>query len=314
MIFGSICSGIEGASVAWLPLGWRCAWMAEIDPFCCAVLKHHYPEVPNYGDFTQIGVTVKAEPVDLIVGGTPCQDFSIAGFRAGLAGSRGQLTLEFIRLIDRMRPRWVVWENVPGVLSIDHGRAFGTFLGALGKCGYGFAYRILDARRFLPQSRPRVFVVGHIGGLWQRAAAVLFERASLSGNSASRRTTQKVASTIPAHRTAGGGCYKIARCLTIGEGRRQDYETCTFVPSRKRGVRRLTPRECERLQGFPDDYTLVPYRRKLASDGPRYRALGNSFAVPVVRWLGQRIQMVEKSLNLWRGVNGLEAVRGGGST
>jgi DNA (cytosine-5)-methyltransferase 1 len=304
--------------------------MAEIDPFCCAVLKHHYPEVPNHGDFTQIGVTVDAEPVDLIVGGTPCQDFSVAGLRAGLAGSRGQLTLEFIRLVDRMRPRWVVWENVPGVLSIDRGRAFGAFLGALGECGYGFAYRILDAEHFrIPQRRRRVFVVGYPGD-WRPPAAVLFERASLSGNSASRRTTQKVTSTSPAHRTGGSGCHKIARCLTVGEGRRQDYETCTFVSISPTldasygrlygqdnqhlasggglfcfrtkaqttiGVRRLTPRECERLQGFPDDYTLVPYRRKLASDSPRYRALGNAFAVPVVRWLGQRIQMVEKALN-----------------
>jgi DNA (cytosine-5)-methyltransferase 1 len=317
MIFGSICSGIEGASVAWLPLGWRCAWMAEIDPFCCAVLKYHYPEVPNYGDFTQIGVTVKAEPVDLIVGGTPCQDFSVAGLRAGLAGSRGQLTLEFIRLIDRMRPRWVVWENVPGVLSIDRGRAFGTFLGALGKCGYGFAYRILDARYLgVPQRRRRVFVVGYLGN-WRPPAAVLFERASLSGGSASRRTTQEGAPNIPVHRTAGSGCHTIARCLTVGEGRRQDYETCTFVPVNNQTmyqVRRLTPRECERLQGFPDDYTLVPYRGKLASDGPRYKALGNAFAVPVIRWLGQRIETVENSLSLRRGIDGLETVRGGGST
>jgi DNA (cytosine-5)-methyltransferase 1 len=329
MIFGSVCSGIEAASVAWLPLGWRCAWVAEIDPFCRAVLKHHYPEVPNYGDFTQIGITVKPEPVDIIIAGTPCQDFSIAGLRAGLAGSHGQLTLEFIRLINRIRPQWVVWENVPGILSIDCGRAFGTFLAALGKCGYGFAYRILNAQYFgVPQRRRRVFVVGYFGD-WRPAAAVLFERASLSSSSTSCKTTQAVTPFFPAcdfrskdDLNCNGKSIiirylKVARCLTTGEGHGHDYETCTFVPVINRAtydVRRLTPRECERLQGFPDDYTLVPYRRKLAPNGPRYRALGNTFAVPVVRWLGQRIQIIEDSLNLRRSMDGLEAIRRSSST
>jgi DNA (cytosine-5)-methyltransferase 1 len=190
MRYGSICSGIEAATVAWHGLGWEPAFFSEIDNFPRAVLQHHYPDVPLHGDFTTINGDEYGH-IDLLVGGTPCQDFSIAGLRAGLAGERGNLTLEFARLVDRMRPQWIVWENVPGVLSIDGGRAFGSFLGALAEIGYGFAYRILDAQYFgVPQRRRRVFVVGYFGD-WRRAAAVLFERESLLGNPAPRREAGK---------------------------------------------------------------------------------------------------------------------------
>ena len=174
----SVCSGIEAASVAWEPLGWTPNCFAEIDPFACAVLKQRFPKVPNRGDFT----TIKDERTDLLVGGTPCQDFSVAGLRAGLDAPRGNLTLEFLALAGRMRPQWLVWENVPGVLSIDGGRTFGTILGLLGQLGYGYAYRVLDAQYCgVPQQRRRVFVVGYLGD-WRPPAAVLFERHSLSGN------------------------------------------------------------------------------------------------------------------------------------
>ena len=121
--------------MAWHPLGWRPAWFAEIDPFCSALLTFHYPEVHNHGDFTEIGSN--AGPVDLLCGGTPCQDFSIAGLRKGLDGERGNLTLEFVKLVGRLRPRWLVWENVPGVLSIDGGRAFGALGGGWQNSGMG---------------------------------------------------------------------------------------------------------------------------------------------------------------------------------
>jgi DNA (cytosine-5)-methyltransferase 1 len=160
--YGSVCSGIEAASVAWEPLGWRPAWVAEIDPFARAVLAHHYPEVRNLGDFTairghwlrRIGTT----PVEHLVGGTPCQAFSVAGHRLGVDDPRGNLTLEFLRAVKRLRPRWVVWENVPGVLSIDSGRTFGTILRTLAQLGYGTAYRILDAQhlRSAPAPPPRL--------------------------------------------------------------------------------------------------------------------------------------------------------------
>lgn len=136
MIYGSVCSGIEAASVAWHPLGWRAAFLSEIDAFPRAVLRHHYPSVPCHGDFT----TIKDgdyEPIDILVGGTPCQSFSVAGLRGGLADERGNLALEYLRLAERLRPRWIVWENVPGVLSSGGGRDFGSFLGGWANSGMG---------------------------------------------------------------------------------------------------------------------------------------------------------------------------------
>ena len=477
MKYGSVCSGIEAATAAWHPLGWQPAFFSEIEPFPRAVLAHHYPTVPLHGDFTSIGAD-QYGAIDLLVGGTPCQSFSIAGLRGGLDDDRGNLALEFLRLADRTRARWVVWENVPGVLSSNGGRDFGAILGGMVEIGYGFAYRVLDAQFFgVAQRRRRVFVVGYLGD-WRRAAAVLFERHSLSGHPAPRRETgQSVARSIRAqsqssHREdsdnfvaewpadiaptlnaafgskqgledqhIGGGLdyLSLAQCLTTGTGQRYDAETETLIPMhgggfdviafskgdhgadagmnvcptiRKGGdgggnmpaiafdwqsggdsrgldpkptaqlqrsqvpavaypintqmalrgadtsntsregigvgddgdpaftlqaahshavafqssqsgvrigdthatldanngsrrhngiatasaVRRLTPRECERLQGFPDDWTLIPYRNKPADqcpDGPRYKALGNSMAVPVMRWIGERIAAVE---------------------
>ena len=193
-----MCSGVEAVTVAWhdikksdgTPAGWKPAFFSDIEKFPRAVLAHHYPDVPLHGDFTTIGEKDYA-PIDLLVGGTPCQSFSIAGLRKGLADDRGNLALEFIRLAERTKPRWVLWENVPGVLSIDGGRAFGTFLGGLAECGYGFAYRILDAQYFgVPQRRRRVFVVGYLGD-WRPPAAVLFERESLRGDTAPRREARE---------------------------------------------------------------------------------------------------------------------------
>jgi DNA (cytosine-5)-methyltransferase 1 len=203
--FLSLFSGIEAASVAWLPLGWTCVAVSEIEAFPCAVLRHHYPDVPNLGDVTQFKEWPDAD-FDVLVGGSPCQSFSIAGLRRGLDDPRGNLTLTYLAVVDRYRPRWVVWENVPGVLSIDGGRTFGAFLYALGKLGYGFAYRVLDAQYFgVPQRRRRVFVVGYLGD-WRLAAAVLFERASLRGDHPPRRKSgQSVAPTISVRTRGGGG-------------------------------------------------------------------------------------------------------------
>ena len=328
--------------MAWHGLGWEPAFFSDIEKFPVAVLQHHYPDVPCHGDFT----TIKDDeygPIDLLVGGTPCQSFSVAGLRGGMDDERGNLALEFIRLAQRKRPQWVVWENVPGVLSSNGGRDFGSFLGALAEIGYGFAYRVLDAQYFgVAQRRRRVFVVGYLGD-WRRAAAVLFERESLSGNPApSREEGEKVAPTLTqgfgqrgvcTDSIANGGyaigcaevspavttgppfsrtgnerveceaivpmqAFKVANCLThrmhkginttVDEGQTPVIETY--------GVRRLTPTECERLQGFPDSYTQIPWRNKPAEncpDGPRYKALGNSMAVPVMRWIGERIQGVQ---------------------
>jgi DNA (cytosine-5)-methyltransferase 1 len=511
MRYLSVCSGIEAVSVAWQPLGWQPAAFAEIDPFCCWLLcsryrasrPQHMPSpndapthkeakqraaairnvvalpadgaIVNFGDFTKIGAE-HVGAIDLLAGGTPCQSFSIAGKRAGLDDPRGNLTIEFARLADRVRPTWLVWENVPGVLSIDGGRTFGAFLRMLVECGYGVAYRVLDAQHFgVPQRRRRVFVVGYLGD-WRVAAAIFLEFHGLSGYPPPRREARKdLAPPLSARAHGGGGLGTdfdldggLIRQLAFGGNNtagpidvataanacasasgRMDFETETFIthslsadgfdasedgtgrgvpliagtlrtrygassgrdlsdssallplafnlrgreggampeaadaasvrsasggssnsyvafsakdygadvdeiaptlrgmghesshangggqvavaftlhgsdgtastatPTDVAGsvrtkppgsienssttiaqqgmaVRRLTPRECERLQGVPDDYTLVEYRGKLAADGPRYRALGNSMAVPVMRWIGQRIAAVHE--------------------
>jgi DNA (cytosine-5)-methyltransferase 1 len=523
MKYLSVCSGIEAATVAWHPLGWQAVGFSEIEKFPSQVLSHHYPDVPNLGDMTKFKEWNLESNIDVFVGGTPCQSFSVAGLRKGLDDPRGNLMLTYLAIADKYRPRWLVWENVPGVLSSNGGKDFGTFLGGLGELGYGFAYRVLDAQYFgVAQRRRRVFVVGCLGD-WRSAAAVLFERHSLSGNPAPRREkrqgfasssgrgtqsgfdcgveltgplsardykdagtdgmntnsakmipvvkqwpaeitstldttfgtkqgledqhvnagcpmfvpsqpisfdmaqiTSKVNGTrvepdLPVSTLAKGSQMHVA--LSVYENHPADSrvqemgEVCSTVTSRwgtgggntpmvtqpitfssvqsnqfinaksevsqtleaknpmavavgtdlyngaitgdvaatmtksmsgtgtgptamqpmgyniapgkgqlkddihvtdadttktldasgsnpamhqggaailqKMAVRRLLPRECERLQGFPDDYTDIKPNGKQTSDGPRYKALGNSMAVPVMAWIGKRIQEVE---------------------
>lgn len=460
MRFGSICSGIEAASQAFGPLDWKAQWFSEIEPFPCAVLKTHYPDVPNLGDMTKIrdNEVFKNATVDLICGGTPCQSFSIAGLRKGMDDARGNLALEFIRICAAAKPRWVLWENVPGALSSWSGSNpprdlqpeqrvedteasdFGCFLEALREIGYGFAYRVFNAEYFgVPQSRRRIFVVGYFGD-WRPAAAVLLESKMLRGDIAEggekgeavagdiendigadgkplsfkirggcegggkgylgsedklftiastqdqnilvpkayrwqneksgivptdKLSTLKSNGTTTDERTVGafimatgqGGaeilegrvptlnCNHEAPIVFRGEGRSKYKETHTAGPVRACGakqsdtnlvvsafkqrpegdiiqsekaynisttsnasagntaknlcgasVRRLTPLECERAQGFPDNYTQIPYKGKPADkcpDGPRYKAIGNSWAVPCAAWIGKRIQMFE---------------------
>ncbi len=444
MKYGSVCSGIEAASKAWEPLGWKPAWFSEIEPFPSAVLAHHWPEVTNLGDMTKIADAVRAgdvEAPDVLVGGTPCQAFSIAGLREGLSDDRGQLTLSYVELANaidaKRRERGepesiIVWENVPGVLS-SKDNAFGCFLAGLagesselqpagGKwthagCVSGpervIAWRVLDAQFFgVAQRRRRVFVVASARKGFD-PAAVLFELDSVRRDSAPRRETQKAVAALTArgvgtcgaddnqaqaghliaqcasgdisHTLKGegfdgsedgtgrgtpviafgggntSGNIDVAACLTA-KGQRIDFEVETFavhgtqdpdtnrelahtlgrnngqenaivtepftlaIRGRSEGstvevrndgtanalltpnggragmgvgaigwgmqVRRLTPIECERLQGFPDNHTLIGWRGKDATecpDGPRYKAIGNSMAVPVMRWIGERI-------------------------
>jgi len=225
MRYLSVCSGIEAATVAWHPLGWTPVGFSEIEAFPSAVLAHHYPNIPNYGDMTQHEQwPIERGAIDLLVGGTPCQSFSVAGLRKGLKDPRGGLMLTYLEIAQRLRPRWVVWENVPGVLSSNGGRDFGSFLGALGELGYGWAYRVLDAQwcrtyrhpRAVPQRRRRVFVVGCLGD-WDAAAAVLFERESVRRDPAARRTPGQ-GTAANAEAGAGAGCYwngeQIAAALT----------------------------------------------------------------------------------------------------
>jgi len=463
MKYLSVCSGIEAATVAWHPLGWEPLAFSEIEPFPRKVLAHHYPDVPLHGDFTVLREQDWIKDADILVGGTPCQAFSVAGLRNSLDDDRGNLTLEFVRLadaIDNLRPvgdgTIIVWENVPGVLSVKD-NAFGCFLAALagndaplvptgGKwTNAGMvvgpkrsaAWRILDAQYFgVAQRRRRVFVVASARDGFD-PAEVLFERDGLRRDSPpSREAGQEPSATIAArfgisrnnheevvasvyemhgqdsrvqdvgdvcttvtskYGTGGGnvpvvtgpitaGISKglrgtegiesnwavvqpvafgvgenpdVGHCLRSGASKADKHESTTYVaqpitysmitsntnanglgiseeisPTLDRAqphaiaqpvamsfyanegshgmgdntevsvtlkahpktsnlaavaqamsVRRLTPRECERLQGFPDDYTAIPK----AADGPRYKSLGNSMAVPVMHWIGKRI-------------------------
>ena len=434
MNYLSVCSGIEAATVAWHPLGWNPVGFGEIEKFPCQVLAHHYPEVPNFGDMTKFKEWQIESDVNVLVGGTPCQSFSVAGLRKGLDDPRGNLMLTYLAIAAKHRPKWLVWENVPGVLSSNGGLDFASLLRGMGELGYGFAYRVLDAQYFgVAQRRRRVFVVGYLGS-WQRAAAVLFERHSLCGYPApSREKGENVACTIKASVGTGGvdiehpmvatqqhsigissgsnpdlmntlcatdaekwgsnqwvnegkavlqpialaentigrkpenggngdgfteigpmytlnatGVHGVAQPIPLnsmncfrspdadastgcgigdegeamftitkmhshavaqpmafdwqsgGDARglepkptAQLQRSQTPAVMQSMAVRRLTPTECERLQGFPDGYTDIMSKGKATPDGPRYKALGNSMAVPVMAWIGQRIQQVE---------------------
>ena len=477
MKYLSVCSGIEAASKAWEPIAWEPVAFSEIEPFPSAVLKHHWPKVPNLGDMSKYEQwNIQSGSVDLLVGGTPCQSFSVAGLRQGLKDPRGNLMLTYLAIAERLKPRWLVWENVPGVLSSNGGKDFGSFLGALGELGYEWAYRVLDAQWFgVAQRRRRVFVVAHLGK-GNLAAKVLFESESVRRDTPPSREARQgitsnveagvgVSPTITQCKGSRGGCsdealmeikavhdalaetlmasdYKgpghnrdhnfiteeaipIHDQATRNAGKRGDkqdgkgnglgvgkpgdpcptltkgdkhavlYEnhpndsrvtgphdvapSCVsrygtgggnvplvqeaiafepgiatregsdsrFVkelsptlrkemgdnqvavavdcynktigeksqsisssasdinhtggvinPADRMAVRRLTPRECERLQGFSDDHTMLPWRNKPADqcpDGPRYKALGNSMAVPCMAWIGKRIDAVEKT-------------------
>ena len=290
--YGSVCSGIEAASVAWEPLGMTPEWFAEIEPFPCAVLAHHWPDVANLGDMTIIPTVVDMGYMpapDILVGGTPCQAYSVAGKREGLSDPRGMLTLKFVEIadaIDRQRDAGdecvIVWENVPGVLS-SKDNAFGCFLGDLAGedcelvppgrkwsnagCVFGpkrtVAWRILDAQYFgVAQRRRRVFVVASARKDFD-PTAVLFEREGVRRDTAPRHQQQPSEhsehATIRAFDMLGFGQY--GEGLTASTCKARDYKDATDLVVMPDGsVRRLMPVECERLQDFPDGHTNIPWR------------------------------------------------------
>lgn len=431
MRYATVCSGIEAPSVAWP--SWDPVFFSEVEAYPKAVLKHHYPNVPDLGDMTQINGKDYHGTIDLILGGTPCQGFSNAGKRRGLDDERSGLAFHFTRLVEEIQPRWVVWENVPGCFScwsdeengstvcemcgsgsaerIIQGNDFQAFTSELVKCGYHLAYRVLDAQYFgVPQRRRRIFVVGYLGD-WRPATAVLFERPSMSRNpkqgkkageeiarafeigpggvkqsevshtmdcrskngpmqnqvsaaiveplttrpysdrgaadesklivgalcsngKAAGSATQQDAendmliccdsrqdpdtvenlslplnANLPVHaiafqtrfvRNGRGAPSDIVPALTAQAGGTGKGDSAPCVADGMT-VRRLTPMECERLQGFPDGYTDIPFGNKpkygaLCADSHRYKALGNSIAVPVLEWIGKRIEMVEEKI------------------
>jgi len=422
----SVCSGMEAASVAWHPLGWTPVGFSEIEPFPCAILKHRFPNVPNYGSLTEYqSWPLEPGAIDLLVGGCPCQSFSVAGLRRGMQDPRGNLTLTYLGLADKLKPKWIVYENVPGLLSSNGGRDFGSFLGALVELGYGFAYRVLDAQHFgVPQRRRRVFVVACLGD-WRAAAEVLSLREGLRGyletgnkkrkgsaadagasveagdqgvafrkskracsttdnetwvpadasntlnnfDLGDTRTTHAVVQPVawtqnqreevrllgdkvgaialpgthqtnyiaePVHQMPGSVAPTIgasgppysrtgnerveAEALAVtfqpvtqsdvagpldahyykGPGSRQGGEREYVAHPPAMAVRRLTPVECERLQGFPDNWSRISWKGKPEEecpDGPRYKACGNSMAVPVMAHIGRRIAEVDATFS-----------------
>ncbi|KRS17516.1 Modification methylase BanI [Roseovarius indicus] len=385
----TVCSGIGAPELSAPWIDWK--YQSETEPFPAAVLAHRFPDAINLGDMTKFEEWPDAN-VDVLCGGTPCQSFSVAGLRKGLDDPRGNLMLTYLAIARRYQPKWLVWENVPGVLSSNGGRDFGALLRGLGELGYGFAYRVLDAQYVrtcgfelaVPQRRRRVFVVGYLGD-WRRAAAVLFDGESLSGNPPPRREEgERPAPTISARTKGGGGLGTDFDCdgglipqvspamkardakgpssdgdgdglplvpVAIqeravsenpengpqGSGVRQDGSAYTLEArnkvqavafdttqitspgnysqpkpgdachplaagahppaiARPWAVRRLTPTECHRLQGFPDDWCRIPWRGKPADqcpDGPQYKCLGNSWAINCGEWIFDRIKMVE---------------------
>lgn len=213
MKYVSIFSGIEAATVAWHPLGWEPLAFSEIDPFPSTVLQHHYPDIPNLGDITKIDWSPYVGAADIVVGGSPCQSFSVAGKREGLAGASG-LMFEYIRAVRELRPRWFVWENVPGAFTSERGEAYRQLLSEMDALGYGLAWRVLDAQFFgVAQRRERVFLVGSLGTM--RCAEVLFERESLSWNHQSSRQKRQ-ALTEEAQERVGEADHD-SGCLNPGE-------------------------------------------------------------------------------------------------
>ena len=338
MRYVSIFSGVEAATLAWEPLGWEPLAFAEVDRFPSAVLAERWPDVPNLGDVTEVKWNERFErgSVDLVVGGSPCQSFSVAGRRDGLDGASG-LMWEWVRCIRELMPRWVVWENVPGALSSGHGEDFGCLLRSLDDLGYGVVWRVLDAQFFgVAQRRRRVFLVGRLGA--EPPIEVLFEPDGLRRDHPTSREKREAlaaragrgAAVAGFKYSAGAGAGSIGYspelsptatatcpapamvsldqtlCLADDNAKAApDLDTCGTLKVcgsapqvvRHMQVRRLTPLECERLQGFPDNHTRIPWRGKPEAecpDGPRYKAIGNSMAVPVMRWIGERIQICEK--------------------
>ena len=337
--FGSVCSGIEAASVAFNPLGWKAAWFSEIEKFPSAVLAHHYPDIPNLGDMTKLPEMVRngeIEAPDVLCGGTPCQAFSVAGLRKSLNDSRGNLSLTFCELADEIdavrfihgrKPALVFWENVPGVLSTSD-NAFGCILAKLAGADFPIrtatgrfpssgvvggrkrlvCWRVLNAQHFgTPQVRRRVFLIARdiSKGGGANPAKILFEYSGSDGDSApltgaadtkrirrrAEETNSKPVIVYDARHREGAREYRnIVPTLIAAMG--TGGNNVPVLVDENGEIRKLTPTECERLQGFPDDYTKIPYNGKEPDKCPdmyRYRAIGNSWAVPVVRWLGKRI-------------------------
>jgi len=299
IVYGSVCTGIASEDVAWKHMGWSPAWHSEINPFCCEFLCHKFHNVPNLGDMRGIIGNQKATAIDLLVGGTPCQSFSSVhnghggdNIRCGMDDERGQLSIEFIRIAECLQPRWVVWENVPAVLTSNKGNDFQHIKECFIQSGYGIAYRLLDARQFgIPQSRVRLFVVGCRGDCRPAIAALL----GRLPDGSHRKQTGQVEEGRMARIDGWSGDETPKRGIDVSPTLRssQGGEGAGVILGHRK-LRKFTTREMERLQGFPDDYTTGYYKGRQSSDKMRQRAIGNSFPPPILRWIGERIDWLEE--------------------
>jgi DNA (cytosine-5)-methyltransferase 1 len=304
-----LCDGVGAAHLAFRPLGWKCLAVAETDKPCEAVLDRHWG-FPNVGDITSssfVKRVLRYGQPDLIIGGTPCQPFSTCGKRRGLQSPQGQVTQRFFDVVGEIRPRWVIWENVTGVLSCHRGEDFAVLVDTLEHFGYGWAYRTLDAQYFgVPQRRRRVFLVGYLGH-YSIAAKVLFDTESVPWRVTSRGSCYRPCvfeKTVSRVSETGGiieQCLSASVVSTLRTGITVGLDDDNLVIEKCNGeesVRRLTPIECERLQGLPDDYTRVSFRGKCPmADYHRYRMIGNAMAVPVVRAIGKSVDSVYRYLH-----------------
>lgn len=308
LLHGSTFSGIEGIGLGLERAGIPTVCRVEKDPIAQSVLRRHAPTVPLFDDITKVRSDELPNGIVVLSGGFPCQDLSLAGARRGFRGERSGLFHAFMELARGLTPEWILLENVVGLLSSHKGRDMGTLIGALGDCGYSVAWRVLNARGFgVPQKRRRVFIVGHRGDA-RRAAAVLLEPESVQGNprartpvptapgaprASSRESLPVVAMRMRQGKPGGGkGALISEECaLTLATGNDQTV----FVPEgRGYAVRRFTPVEQERLQGFPEGWTEFDDTGHALSDGARSKLLGNSVAVPVAEWIGRRLRAVHE--------------------
>lgn len=309
----SLCSGMEAATVAWEPLGWECGGLCEFARFPQSVLKHHYPNVPLFENMLTLLQDEKFKKIktNLIVGGTPCQDFSDAGLNKGMDGLRAQLAIEYGKILEEKRPQWFIWENVEGIFKKQHRKGLcdiiSSFTGIefkpeeLDKQGiiqgekYSIAYRVLDSQYFgVPQRRKRIYIVGYRGKDWRPPFAVLFEQGCFGEI---KNKNQKKRNVNPQNirgeiKLAGTITKSFAKVSTDGFGKNS---TSNYWVDEK-GIRYLTEKELLRLQGFPDDYLDFKIRGKKINYSAVKGVVGNSMTVNVMRWIGNRINMVEKVL------------------
>jgi DNA (cytosine-5)-methyltransferase 1 len=315
MKYFSVCSGMEAATVAWEPLGWECEGLCDFASFPQKVLKHLYPDVPFYSNMLNLleDEKFKKTNFDVFVGGTPCQAFSSAGLGKGMDDERSQLAIKYGSILDAKSPKYNIWENVDGVFDKKHKEGLCDIISSFTGVDFrpdninrgggivqgtkrSIAYRVFDSQYFgVPQRRKRVYIVGYRGTDWRVPAAILFDKGCFEvpkeKNNISRNDRTK--SVLGQIRIAGTVTKSYSQTLTDGFGK----ESTSNYWVDKKGIRKFTEKELLRLQGFPDDYLDFEIDGKKPSYSNVKGIVGNSMTVNVMRWIGERIQIVDDILN-----------------